>query len=60
MVTTHLTTRLCEILMKLGFHEAMSDKQQDSAALFQFLNLYAIQCLMLTFKVDIKHGGKVL
>lgn len=57
MVTTDLTTRLCEILMKLGFHEAMSHKQQDSAALFQFLT-DTLSMPMLTFKIDIKHGGK--
>lgn len=57
LITTDLTTRLCEILKKLGFHEAMSHKQQDSAALFQFLT-DTLSMPMLTFKIDIKHGGK--
>ncbi|EGW32551.1 uncharacterized protein SPAPADRAFT_51095 [Spathaspora passalidarum NRRL Y-27907] len=57
LITTDITVRLCELLAKLGFKEAMSHKQQDAAALFEFLT----ECLsmpLLTFKIDIKHGGK--
>lgn len=57
LITTDITVRFCEVLSKLGFHEAMSHKQQDSAALFQFLT-DTLSMPMLTFKIDIKHGGK--
>ncbi|ODV78279.1 cysteine proteinase [Suhomyces tanzawaensis NRRL Y-17324] len=57
LITTDLTERICEILMKLGFKEAMSHKQQDSAALFEFLT-ETLSMPLLTFKIDIKHGGK--
>ncbi|RLV94806.1 hypothetical protein JA1_001586 [Spathaspora sp. JA1] len=57
LITTDITVRLCELLAKLGFKEAISHRQQDAAALFEFLT----ECLnmpLLTFKIDIKHGGK--
>lgn len=57
LITTDLTTRICEVLLKLGFNEAMSHRQQDSAALFQFLT-ETLSMPLLTFKIDIKHGGK--
>jgi len=57
LITTDLTARICEGLMKLGFDEALSHKQQDSAALFEFLT-EVLNMPLLTFKVDIKHGGK--
>ncbi|KAK6463676.1 ubiquitin carboxyl-terminal hydrolase-domain-containing protein [Scheffersomyces coipomensis] len=57
LITTDLTTRICEVLEKLGFREAMSHKQQDSAAIFDFLT-ETLSMPLLTFKIDIKHGGK--
>lgn len=57
LITTDITMRLCEVLMKLGFNEAMSHKQQDCAALFEFLTETLLMPL-LTFKIDIKHDGK--
>ncbi|CAH2352443.1 hypothetical protein CLIB1423_06S06546 [[Candida] railenensis] len=57
LITTDLTMRLCEVLMKLGFLEAMSHKQQDCASLFEFLT-EILSMPLLTFKIDIKHGGK--
>ncbi|ODV66167.1 cysteine proteinase, partial [Hyphopichia burtonii NRRL Y-1933] len=57
LITTDLTIRICETLKKLGFDEAMSHKQQDSATLFEFLTETLLMPL-LTFKIDIKHGGK--
>ncbi|KAI5961455.1 uncharacterized protein KGF55_004078 [Candida pseudojiufengensis] len=57
LITTDLTARICEGLYKLGFDEAVSHKQQDAAALFQFLT-EVLSMPLLTFKVDIKHGGK--
>ncbi|KAG2734992.1 hypothetical protein G9P44_001206 [Scheffersomyces stipitis] len=57
LITTDITIRLCETLSKLGFKEAMSHKQQDSAALFEFLT-ETLSMPLLTFKIDIKHGGK--
>ncbi|KAG5420778.1 hypothetical protein I9W82_002659 [Candida metapsilosis] len=57
LITTDLTARICEGLMKLGFDEALSHKQQDAATLFEFLT-EVLNMPLLTFKVDIKHGGK--
>ncbi|CAI5757173.1 unnamed protein product [Candida verbasci] len=57
LLTTDLTIKICEALMKLGFDEALSHKQQDSATLFEFLT-ETLNMPLLTFKVDIKHGGK--
>lgn len=57
LITTDVTARICEVLMKLGFAEAMSHKQQDAVSLFQFLT-ETLSMPLLTFKVDIKHGGK--
>lgn len=57
LITTDLTMRLCEVLMKLGFTEAMSHKQQDCASLFEFLT-EVLSMPLLTFKIDIKHEGK--
>lgn len=57
LITTDITMRICEVLAKLGFTEAMSHKQQDSAALFQSLT-DILSMPMLTFKIDIQHGGK--
>ncbi|CUM63305.1 uncharacterized protein PRCAT00000876001 [Priceomyces carsonii] len=57
LITTDITIRLCEILEQLGFEEAMSRRQQDSAALFEFLT-EILAMPLLTFKIDIKHGGK--
>lgn len=57
LITTDLTIRICEVLQKLGFTEAMSHRQQDAALMFEFLTeLLAMP--LLTFKVDIKHAGK--
>lgn len=56
-ITTDLTMRLCECLMKLGYTEAMSHRQQDSAPLFEFLT-ETLQMPLLTFKVEIQHLGK--
>lgn len=58
LITTDLTMRICEGLKKLGFDEAMSHKQQDSATLFEFLT-EVLAMPLLTFKIDIKHGGKM-
>lgn len=58
LITIDLTIRICEILSKLGFTEAMSHKQQDAAVLFQFLT-ETLSMPLLTFKVEIKHAGKV-
>ncbi|CAX45547.1 conserved hypothetical protein [Candida dubliniensis CD36] len=57
LITTDLTAKICEALMKLGFTEALSHKQQDSATLFEFLT-QTLNMPLLTFKIDIKHGGK--
>ncbi|KAK6197332.1 ubiquitin carboxyl-terminal hydrolase-domain-containing protein [Scheffersomyces amazonensis] len=57
LITTDITMRICEVLEKLGFKEAMSHKQQDSAAIFDFLT-ETLSMPLLTFKIDIKHGGK--
>lgn len=57
LITTDLTIRICEALLRLGWTEAMSRRQQDSAALFEFLT-EVLRMPLLTFKVDIKHGGK--
>lgn len=57
LITTDLTMRLCECLMKLGYTEAMSHKQQDAAPLFEFLTQTLLMPL-LTFKVEIQHSGK--
>lgn len=57
LITTDLTMRICECLMKLGYNEAMSHKQQDLAPLFEFLT-ETLQMPLLTFKVEIKHLGK--
>ncbi|KAI5970895.1 hypothetical protein CANMA_000055 [Candida margitis] len=57
LITTDLTARVCEGLMKLGYSEALSHKQQDAATLFEFLT-EVLNMPLLTFKVDIKHGGK--
>ena len=43
--------------MKLGYKEALSHRQQDSASLFEFLTS-TLNMPLLTFKIDIKHGGK--
>lgn len=58
LITTDITMRICEVLKKLGFSEAMSHKQQDSATLFEFLT-EVLAMPLLTFKIDIKHGGKI-
>lgn len=57
LITTDITMRLCECLMKLGYNEAMSHRQQDVAPLFEFLT-ETLQMPLLTFKVEIKHLGK--
>ncbi|CAN3372460.1 hypothetical protein DIURU_005044 [Diutina rugosa] len=57
LITTDVTIQICETLTKLGFIEATSHTQQDSAALFVFLT-EMLQMPLLTFKIDIKHGGK--
>lgn len=57
LITTDISMRLCECLMKLGYNEAMSHKQQDVAPLFEFLT-ETLQMPLLTFKVEIKHLGK--
>ncbi|CCE88762.1 Piso0_001541 [Millerozyma farinosa CBS 7064] len=58
LITIDLTIRLCEVLLKLGFAEAMSHRQQDSAFLFEFLT-EILSMPLLTFRIDIQHGGKV-
>lgn len=57
LITTDITQRICECLMKLGFHEALSHKQQDSAPLFEFLT-ETLAMPLLTFRVEIQHHGK--
>lgn len=57
LITTDVTIQICEILTKLGFTEATSHTQQDLAALFVFLT-EILHMPLLTFKIDIKHGGK--
>lgn len=57
LITTDITQRLCECLMKLGFTEAMSHRQQDSAPLFEFLT-ETLAMPLLTFRVEIQHSGK--
>lgn len=57
LITTDITIRICEILLKLGFQEAMSSRQQDASILFEFLT-ETLSMPLLTFKIDIKHGGK--
>lgn len=57
LITTDLTQRICECLMKLGFHEAMSHRQQDAAPLFEFLT-ETLAMPLLTFRVEIQHKGK--
>lgn len=57
LITTDITQRICECLMKLGFHEAMSHKQQDAAPLFEFLT-ETLAMPLLTFRVEIQHHGK--
>lgn len=57
LITTDLTMQLCEVLTALGFEEALSHRQQDLAALFVFLT-EILAMPLLTFKIDIKHGGK--
>lgn len=52
-----LTIKICETLAKLGFTEAISHKQQDSATLFEFLT-EKLSMPLLTFKIDIQHSGK--
>lgn len=58
LITTDLTMRICETLTKLGFDEAMSHRQQDSATLFEFIT-QTLSMPLLTFKIDIKHAGKL-
>lgn len=57
LITTDITIKICEALMKLGYKEALSHRQQDSASLFEFLTS-TLNMPLLTFKIDIKHGGK--
>lgn len=57
LITTDISMRMCECLMKLGYNEAMSHRQQDVAPLFEFLT-ETLQMPLLTFKVEIKHLGK--
>lgn len=57
LVTRDITMRICEVLLALGFEEAMSHKQQDSAAMFEFLT-ETLAMPLLTFKIEIQHGGK--
>lgn len=57
LITTDITQRLCECLMKLGFEEALSHRQQDSAPLFEFLT-ETLSMPLLTFRVEIQHHGK--
>lgn len=57
LITTDITAKICEALMKLGYKEALSHRQQDSASLFEFLTS-TLSMPLLTFKIDIKHGGK--
>lgn len=57
LVTTDITLRICHVLARLGFTEALSHRQQDAASLFEFLT-EVLSMPMLTFKVNIKHAGK--
>lgn len=57
VITTDITQRLCECLMKLGFSEALSHRQQDAAPLFEFLT-ETLAMPLLTFRVEIQHSGK--
>lgn len=57
LITRDITMRICEVLLALGFEEAMSHKQQDSAAMFEFLT-ETLAMPLLTFKIEIQHGGK--
>lgn len=57
LITTDLTMQLCITMASLGFTQAVSHKQQDAADLFEFLT-ETLSMPLLTFKVDIKHGGK--
>lgn len=57
LVTRDITMRICEVLLALGFEEAMSHKQQDAAAMFEFLT-ETLAMPLLTFKIEIQHGGK--
>ncbi|PVH13503.1 uncharacterized protein CXQ87_001608 [Candidozyma duobushaemuli] len=57
LITTDISMRICECLMKLGYNEAMSHRQQDVAPLFEFLT-ETLSMPLLTFKVEIKHSGK--
>lgn len=58
LITTDITQRLCECLMKLGFREALSHRQQDAAPLFEFLT-ETLSMPLLTFRVEIQHSGKL-
>lgn len=57
LIKLDLTVQICETLYKLGFTEALSHKQQDAATLFEFLT-EILSMPLLTFKIDIQHGGK--
>ncbi|SGZ55131.1 CIC11C00000002005 [Sungouiella intermedia] len=57
LITTDITQRICECLMKLGFSEALSHRQQDAAPLFEFLT-ETLSMPLLTFRVEIQHSGK--
>lgn len=57
LITTDITQRICECLMKLGFREALSHRQQDAAPLFEFLT-ETLSMPLLTFRVEIQHSGK--
>lgn len=57
LITTDISQRICECLMKLGFSEALSHRQQDAAPLFEFLT-ETLSMPLLTFRVEIQHSGK--
>lgn len=57
LIKLDLTVQICETLYKLGFTESLSHKQQDAATLFEFLT-EVLSMPLLTFKIDIQHGGK--
>lgn len=57
LITTDITQRICECLMKLGFGEALSHRQQDPAPVFEFLT-ETLAMPLLTFRVEIQHSGK--
>lgn len=57
LITTDITRKICECLRKLGFHEALSHRQQDCAPLFEFLT-ETLAMPLLTFRVEIQHSGK--